>query len=80
MENMENVGMNGEVKSEIAADAINSGLGKTVAKGVVTVALVGLGIKGAIWAGKKIKSAFTSKKAKNADIVTEDYDEVDCEE
>lgn len=80
MENMENVVMTGEVKTEIPTEAVDSGLGKTVAKVVLIGAGAALLVKGAVWAGKKIKGAFTSKKAKKADVVVDEYDEVPCEE
>ena len=80
MENIENVVMNGEVMTEMPTDMVDSSLGKAIAKGVVTVALVGLGIKGAILLGKKVKNAFAAKKAKKTEVVVEDYEEVPCEE
>lgn len=80
MENMENVVMNGDVKVDGADNAVNGSLGKTVAKIGLTAVTVALGVKGAIWLGKKVKNAFASKKAKKAEIVVEDYEEVACEE
>ena len=79
-ENMENVLMNGEVKSEIPADAVESGLGKTVAKVVLIGAGAALLVKGAVGAGKKIVGAFASRKAKTTEVVVNEYDEVPCEE
>ena len=79
MENMENV-MNENVMTEATECAVNSGLGKKVAKGLVITAGVALTVKGAIWVGKKIKGAIASRKAKKAGIVVDEYDEVECEE
>ena len=79
MENMENVVLNGDVMVDGADNAVNAGLGKTVAKIGLTAVTVALGVKGAIWLGKKVKNAFVSKKAKNTEIVVEDYEEVPCE-
>lgn len=78
--NIEDVVMNGEVKTEIPTDAVDSGLGKTVAKVILIGTGAALLVKGAIWAGKKVVGAFASKKAKTTDVVVNEYNEVPCEE
>ena len=79
MENMENV-MNGEVQTEVMTDAVNSGLGGKIGKGLLVLG-VGAGIVMLARKGvKKIKSKIEAKKAKKADVVIDEYDEVACEE
>lgn len=80
MENMENVVMNGDVMTDGAVDAVESGLGGKVGKGLLILG-VGAGIAMLMRKGvEKIKNTIEAKKAKKADVVVEEYDEVACEE
>lgn len=80
MENMENVVMNEEVKTEMSTDVVDASLGKTIAKVVLVGVGIGLAIRGAIGLAKTIEDRIKAKKAKKDDVVVEEFEEVTDEE